>query len=58
MLDLAGEAVDDANKAQNLAPSGSVVLSPPAWDMCDKPFCCANFMGNEGYVKVRMMQSK
>lgn len=52
MLDLAGEAVDDVNEAQNLARSGSVVISPAAWDMCNKPLCIARPVGN-GFAQVR-----
>ena len=52
MLDLAGEAVDDVNAAQNLARSGTVVISPASWDMCNKPFCIARLVGN-GFAEVR-----
>ena len=51
MFDLAGEAVDDVNKAQSLAKSGSVVISPPAWDTCNKPYCFANLLA-DGYIQV------
>lgn len=52
MLDVAGEAVDDVNAAQNQCPSGAVVISPAAWDMCNKRFCIAKLVGS-GFAQVR-----
>jgi len=51
MLDVAGEAVDDVNAAQNQCPSGAVVISPAAWDMCNKRFCIAKLVGS-GFAQV------
>ena len=52
LLDVAGAAVDDVNTAQDLAHSGTVVISPAAWDKCDKRLCIARLVG-EGYAQVR-----
>ena len=52
MLDVAGEAVDDVNTAQNQCPSGAVVVSPAVWDICNKTLCIARPAG-KGCVRVR-----
>ena len=50
-FDVTGEAIDDANTAQNLARSGSVVISKVAWNMCTKDDWMAALIG-PGYAEV------
>lgn len=50
-FDVTGEAIDDANTAQNLAKSGTVVISKLAWDICNKKQCSATIVG-PGYAEV------
>ena len=50
-FDITGEAVDDVNKAQSLAKSGSVVISKAAWEMCNKQKCFARMVG-PGFAQV------
>ena len=45
-FDVTGECVDDANTAQSVTRPGTVVLSKPAWEMCNKENCFSRLVGN------------
>ncbi len=52
-FDVTGEAIDDANVAQNHTKSGSVVISKLAWNMLtSKDRCVATIVG-PGCAQVR-----
>ncbi len=44
-FDVTGEAIDDANTAQNHTKSGAVVVSKLAWEMCQQEKCTARLVG-------------
>ena len=50
-FDVTGRAVDDVNKAQSLAKSGTVIISKAAWEMSNKERCTAKLVG-PGYAQV------
>ena len=50
-FDITGESVDDANLAQSVTRPGTVVLSKPAWEMCNKESCFSRMVGH-GCVMV------
>ena len=50
-FDVTGIAVDDVNKAQSLAKSGTVIISKAAWEMSNKQNCIAKLVG-PGYAQV------
>ena len=44
-FDVTGQAIDDANTAQNHTLSGAVVISKMAWETCDKRRCVCKIVG-------------
>ena len=50
-FDVTGEAIDDANIAQQHTQSGAVVVSKQAWDKCNQQRCIVKFVG-PGYAQV------
>lgn len=50
-FDVTGKAVDDVNKAQSLAKSGTVIISKAAWEMSNKQNCTVKLVG-PGYAQV------
>ena len=56
-FDVTGDAIDDVNKAQSLARSNTVILSNPAWEMCNKQRCFARLVGG-GFAHVRSQTNK
>lgn len=52
LFDVTGQAIEDANTAQQHTNSGAVVISKLAWECLDKEGCVAKLVG-PGYAQVK-----
>uniref|UniRef100_UPI00398F2D34 adenylate cyclase type 10-like n=1 Tax=Pristiophorus japonicus TaxID=55135 RepID=UPI00398F2D34 len=53
---LIGRAVDEVRKAEGLASANTVILSPNAWELCDRDNLVVEKIENERAVKVRYIK--
>ncbi|XP_034145486.1 adenylate cyclase type 10 isoform X3 [Esox lucius] len=51
-----GRAVDEVRLAEGLAVAGTIILSPNAWELCDRDNIVIDRIENERAVKVRYMK--
>ncbi|XP_063060987.1 adenylate cyclase type 10-like [Engraulis encrasicolus] len=51
-----GRAVDEVRLAEGLAVAGNIILSPNAWELCDRANIAVDFIENERAVKVRYLK--
>ncbi|KAK6483081.1 adenylate cyclase type 10-like [Huso huso] len=51
-----GRAVDEVRLAEGLAVAHSIILSPNAWEMCDRDTIATDPIENERAVKVRYLK--
>nr|ACA52542.1 soluble adenylyl cyclase [Squalus acanthias] len=53
---LIGRAVDEVRKAEGLASANTIILSPNAWELCDRDNLVVEKIENERAVKVRYIK--
>ncbi|XP_069791459.1 adenylate cyclase type 10-like isoform X2 [Narcine bancroftii] len=53
---LIGRAIDEVRKAEGLASANTVILSPNAWEMCDRDNLVVEKIENERAVRVRYIK--
>ncbi|XP_078408404.1 adenylate cyclase type 10-like [Cetorhinus maximus] len=53
---LIGRAVDEVRKAEGLASANTIILSPNAWELCDRENLVVEKIENERAVKVRYIK--
>ncbi|XP_032879382.1 adenylate cyclase type 10 [Amblyraja radiata] len=53
---LIGRAIDEVRKAEGLASANTVILSPNAWELCDRSNIVVEKIENERAVKVRYIK--
>ncbi|KAL2096533.1 hypothetical protein ACEWY4_008681 [Coilia grayii] len=51
-----GRAVDEVRLAEGLAVAGNIILSPNAWELCDRANIAVDFFEDERAVKVRYIK--
>lgn len=52
-----GRAVDEVRLAEGLAVAGNIILSPNAWELCDRANIAVDPFENERAVKVSPVQT-
>ncbi|XP_059503636.1 adenylate cyclase type 10-like [Stegostoma tigrinum] len=53
---LIGRAVDEVRKAEGLASANTIILSPNAWELCDRENLVVEKIENERAVRVRYIK--
>ncbi|XP_062908670.1 adenylate cyclase type 10-like [Mobula hypostoma] len=53
---LIGRAIDEVRKAEGLASANTVILSPNAWELCDRSNLVVEKIENERAVRVRYIK--
>ncbi|XP_051883991.1 LOW QUALITY PROTEIN: adenylate cyclase type 10-like [Pristis pectinata] len=53
---LIGRAIDEVRKAEGLASANTVILSPNAWELCDRDNLVVEKIENERAVRVRYIK--